>query len=90
MNHQNNYSFYRYHIRNLPYVKNLEGFFFRLYFPLSNKVYYFSFLLGLTVSPISYFLITEISVVFFLLFLQGIQKLSGVTLAKSSPCPDKP
>ena len=45
--------------------------------------------LGLNVSPIGYFLITEVSGVFFILLLQGMRILSGVTLAKIYPCKDK-
>ena len=64
--------------------------FYKTVLPLSVKLSSFDFLQGLTVSPISSSLITEVYEVLFLLFLQGTLKLSGFTLAKSSPCPDKP
>ena len=50
---------------------------------------YFSVFLGLTLSPLGSFLIDEVYGVFFMLFLRGIKILSGVTLAKVSPCPEK-
>ena len=58
---------------------------------MSTSVTVFSFapFLGLTVSPIGYFLIPEVSGVLFISFLQVIQGLSGVTLAKSYLFQDK-
>ena len=58
-------------------------------FSTSVTVSSYALFLGWTVSLIGYFLITEVSGVFFLLFLQGIRILSGGALAELSPCQDK-
>ena len=65
------------------------GVFFIIAFSTSVMVSYFSLFLGLTGFRIGSFLITEVYGFFFLLFLQGIRRLSGVILDKLSPCPKK-
>ena len=59
--------------------------FFRTNFSASVKLFSFSLFLGLNCSWIGYFLIVGVSLFFFPLFLQGIQRISGVTLDKFAP-----
>ena len=60
-----------------------------LLFSTSVIVSYFTLFLGLTVSTIGSFLITELSGRFFLSFLRGIWISSVVQIAKLSSCLDK-
>ena len=55
----------------------------------SIKVFYFDLFLALTGYWIEFFLMIEVYGVFFLLFLRVIRRVSGVSLDKLSPCPDK-
>ena len=64
--------------------------FFRTTFSTSVKVFSFSLFLGFTGSWIGCILKIEVSVVFFILFLQVIGRVSGVLLDKLSIFPYKP
>ena len=58
-------------------------------FSTSLKVFYLTLLLGLAGSWIGCFIMIEVSGILFILFLRWIQIVSGVSLDKISPCPDK-
>ena len=58
-------------------------------FSTSVKLFSFAHFLGLTGSWIGIFVIIQASRVFLILFLQVIRRLSGVSLDKLYPCPDK-
>ena len=74
VNHHNYEYSHWYHHSSLPYAKNMEVFFKTSF---------------LTASRIVYFIILEVSGVFFLLSLCVIQIISGVIPDISSPCPEK-
>ena len=61
----------------------------RTIFSTIVKVFYFALFLGLTGSWIVFFIIIEVSGVFFLLFLRGIRRVSDVSLDRLSPCTEK-
>ena len=60
--------------------------FFKTNFSKSVKVFSFDLLLGLNGSLIVSFLMIGLSGVLFILLLRGIQRVSGVSLDKVSPC----
>ena len=88
MNHQSHESSHWYHLFSLPYVKNMEVFFRTSVFYIIYSILFFPF------TRVDWFLNRFFSNnrsvwSFFLLFLHGIRRISGVVPAKSSHYPDK-
>ena len=70
--------------------QNFGGVFLEILLSALVKVFYFALFLGFTGYLIGYFLMIKVSGVLFILFLRGIQRLSGVIFDRLSPCPEKP